>query len=181
MATKLLLVEDVLNLGRSGDIVSVKGGYARNFLLPNKLALIADSNALRRQAALQEARKQKAIVDKKDSEELAKKLENVVILAEVKVDPEGHMYGSVGAQNIVELLEQQHQYQLDKHFIQLKHPIRARGIHTIELKLKEGIQGKITLKIFAEGTSPDDLEAIAAIEAAKAEEIPVIQEIPAEE
>ena len=74
-ATKLLLVEDVEDLGRSGEIVSVKPGYARNKLLPSGAAVLADKKALRMQAKLQEERAQKAISDKADAEKLKAQIE----------------------------------------------------------------------------------------------------------
>ena len=150
MAIKLLLVEDVEDLGRSGDLVSVKEGYSRNFLLPRGLAVIADKNAVRRQAALQESRKMKAIEDRKDAEIIAKKLEPITIHFIEKVDPEGHMYGSVSAHDICNQLEAEHNIEIEKRYVQLKHPIKELGIHKVELKLKESVPGIITLKISAE-------------------------------
>jgi large subunit ribosomal protein L9 len=163
MAKKLLLIEDVNDLGRSGDIVSVKEGYARNFLLPRGYAVTADKNAIRRQAALQEARRLRAIEDKNDAEELAKRLEAITITAIVKVDPEGNMYGSVGSHEIIKLLEEQHKFDLEKRYIQLKHPLKELGVHRIELKLKEAVPSSLTLKIVPE----DQIEEIEAIEKAK--------------
>ena len=104
MANKLLLLEDVEALGRSGDIVGVKPGYARNFLLPQGLAIIADKRALRMQARLQEERRNRAIVDRKESEELAAKLEGQNLTTIVKVDHDGHMYGSVNVADVADLL-----------------------------------------------------------------------------
>lgn len=163
MAIKLLLVEDVEDLGRSGDLVSVREGYSRNFLLPRGMAVIADKNAIRRQAALQEARTLRAIEDKKDAESLAAKLEPIVIHSVVKVDPEGHMYGSVTSGDICKQLEKEYGIEIEKRFVQMKHPIKDLGIHKIELKLKEGVPANITLKI-----SPENMDfELKAIEEAK--------------
>src|SRR5262245_8691147 len=97
MATKLLLIEDVEDLGRSGDVVSVKPGYARNFLLPRGHAVRADQHALRMQTRLQEERQKRAILEKQEAEKTAAALEGVTLSTIVKVDHEGHMYGSVSA------------------------------------------------------------------------------------
>lgn len=164
MATKLLLIEDVEDLGRSGDIVSVKEGYARNFLLPRGVAVIADKNAIRRQAALKEARLLKAIEDKKEAEVLAKRFDGLNITAIVKVDPEGHMYGSVTAAEIVKLIEDEHKIALEKRYVQLKHPIKELGVHRIDLKLKEGVPAAITLKI-----APENFQETEAAEQAKSD------------
>src|SRR5436305_13818580 len=132
MAIKLLLIEDIEDLGRSGDLVSVRHGYSRNFLIPRGLAVIADKNAVRRQSALQEARRLKAIEDKKDAEVLAKQLEPVTIHAIVKVDPEGHMYVSFTVADICRQLEIEHGIEIEKRFIQLKHPIKDLGVHKVD-------------------------------------------------
>lgn len=150
MANKFLLIEDVEALGRSGDIVSVKPGYARNYLLPQGFAVIADKNALRMQAKLQEERLQKAAEDKKDSEALAARLEGLTISKVVKVDHDGHMYGSVTATDIAHLLKDEHGIEIEKRAVQLKHPVKEVGVFTVQLKLKEGISSSITLKVAPE-------------------------------
>lgn len=150
MATKLLLVDDVFKLGRKGEIVSVKPGYARNFLIPQGKALIADKRTVRMQERLEEERQKQAVIDKKDSEEFAKKLEGVSIEIIVKVDPEGHMYGSVTVLDIVKHLEEQKGIVLDKHWVQLAHPIKEIGVSTVELKLKEDVPAEFKVKVVPE-------------------------------
>lgn len=150
MATKLLLIQDVEDLGRSGDLVNVKPGYARNFLIPQQFAVVADKRTLKMQARLQEERKQKAIEDKAESEAIAQKMEGMVIETHVKVDHDGHMYGSVSQADIVRLLQEQHKLELEKRNILLKHPIKEVGVVELEIKLKEGIRSKVTLKVVPE-------------------------------
>lgn len=147
MANKLLLLEDVEALGRSGDIVGVKPGYARNFLLPQGLAIVADKKALRMQAKLQEERQKKAVVDRKESEDLAEKIEGQNITTIVKVDHDGNMYGSVSSSDVADLLGEKMAIHLEKRSIQLKHAIKAIGVHTIHVKLKEGVQATFNLTI----------------------------------
>lgn len=155
MATKLLLIHDVEDLGRSGDIVNVKPGFARNYLLPNGAAVIADRNALRRQARLKEERLKKAAEDKKEAEKQSEAIANVTIETVVKVDHDGHMYGSVTAADIVHLLQTQASIGVDKRSVQLKHAIKEVGVHTIHLKLKEGVQSTFTLKIVPEESTKE--------------------------
>lgn len=150
MANKLLLLDDVEALGRSGDIVSVRPGFARNFLLPRGLARIADKNALRMQTRLKEERSKKAILDKKESEDHAEKIKDLTVMTVVKVDHDGHMYGSVSAADVVRLLEEQSSVVLEKRAIQLPHAIKEVGVHTIKVKLKEGIATSFVLKIVPE-------------------------------
>lgn len=150
MATKLLLIEDVEDLGRSGDIVSVRPGYARNFLLPQQLALVADKSALRMQTRLQEERRKKAVEDKKESEQQAALIEGKTLTTIVKVDHDGHMYGSVSATDIIHLMQEQEGIALEKRSVQLKHSIKETGVQEIQVKLKEGITATFTLKIVPE-------------------------------
>lgn len=153
MRNQLLLIEDVEDLGRSGDIVSVKPGYSRNFLLPKKKAVIADKFTLRMQAKLKAERAKQAEIDRGEAEELAKKIDGMVLTIEVKVDPDGHMYGSVSATDIIHLFEKE-QVKLERRNIVLTHPIKTLGNHPIQLKLKEGVPAKITLQVVGEGYVP---------------------------
>lgn len=150
MATKLLLKEDVEALGRSGDVVRVKPGYARNFLIPEGKAYIADARSLRLQAKLQEERAKRAIVDKKEAEEQSVALNVMVLTSIVKVDQEGHMYGSVSANDIAQLIEEAGRIKLEKRAVQLKQPIRALGEHKVAVRLKEGVKATITLIVQSE-------------------------------
>lgn len=150
MATKLLLIEDVEEIGRSGDIVNVKPGFARNFLLPRGMGVVADKGALRMQARLKEEREKQAIIDKQEAEKTASTIEGVTLETVVKVDHEGNMYGSVSAHDVAELLQSQANITLEKRAIGLKHAIKETGAHKITIKLKEGVTATITLKIVSE-------------------------------
>lgn len=146
MSNQLLLLDDVDQLGRSGDIVKVKPGYARNYLIPQKKAVIADKRALRMQAKLQEERSKRALVDKKEAEEQAARIQGITLVTVVKVDHEGHMYGSVSAGDIVHLFEKEG-FQFEKRHIALSHPIKTLGVHSLSLKLKEGVTASFTLQV----------------------------------
>lgn len=150
MQNQLLLIQDVEDLGRSGDVVKVKPGYARNFLLPQKKAVVADRFTLRLQSKLKEERIKQASVDKQEAELLANQLHGKVLVTEVKVDPDGHMYGSVAAIDLVRLFAEE-QIILEKKNVVLPHPIKALGEYPITLRLKEGVPAEITLHVVAEG------------------------------
>ncbi len=149
MKQKLLLLEDVDGLGRSGDLVTAKPGYIRNFLLPQKKALVANKQALKMQASLQKAREEKASVDREEALKLSAQLATCVISTEVKVDPEGHMYGSVTSLDIARLMQDKG-YSIERRHVVLPQPIKAVGSYPITLKLDEGVPGVITLEIIAE-------------------------------
>ena len=150
MATKVLLSKDVRSLGRKGEIVSVKPGYARNFLLPQGVAIAADKRALSLQEKWKLERDQQSIVDKKESEEMASRINGITIVKVVKVDHEGHMYGSVSASDIQHLVQDEAKIELEKRAIELKHAIKTTGVHPISIKLKEGVIATCNLKIMSE-------------------------------
>lgn len=150
MKQQLLLLEDVDGLGRSGDLVTAKPGFTRNFLLPQKKALLADKHTVKMQARLQEERAKKAAVDRKDAEGLAERLKEVVIKTEAKIDPDGKMYGSVTSLEIARMLQEK-EFPIERRHVQLPHPIKNLGIHTVELRLNEGVPAFFRLEIEPEG------------------------------
>lgn len=149
MKQQYLLIDDVEDVGRSGELISVKSGFARNFLLPRSKAVPASAHTLRMQAMLVEERKKKADVDRKEAEDQAAKLEGLVLKITVKVDPEGHMYGSVGTSDIIELFAKEG-ITVGKRNVGLNKPIKATGIHQMSLKLKEDVACGYSLEIIGE-------------------------------
>jgi large subunit ribosomal protein L9 len=168
MQNKLLLLEDVINLGRSGDIVTVKPGFARNFLVPQKKAVVANKFALRLQARLVEERQKKAEADRKESEAVAAQMAEVQLSTEVKVDAEGHLYGSVAVVDVMKILERA-EVIVEKNQIILPHPIKTLGEHEIQLKLKEGVVA--TLRLTVKSDKPLAEEVAPVSEEAPVEEV----------
>jgi large subunit ribosomal protein L9 len=150
MKMQLLLLEDVDNLGRSGDVVSAKRGFVRNFLIPRKKAVIANKQTLKKQAALKAEREKQAVVDRAEAEALAARLVDFVTRIDVKVDPEGHLYGSVTVLDLVNIMHGKG-FAIEKANVLLQQPIRKLGVHTIQLKLKEGVRSSFNLEIHPEG------------------------------
>ena len=153
MKQQYLLISDVEDIGRTGEVISVKPGFARNFLLPNQKAVPASQHTLRMQARLKEERSKQADVDRLEAEALAEKLQGLTLTMTVKVDPEGNMYGSVGASEILELLAREG-LEMDRRNIGLNKPIKVIGIHPLTLKLKEGVACPYTLHILGEQVNP---------------------------
>jgi len=163
MQNQLLLIKDVDSVGRSGDIVTVRPGYARNFLLPQKLAVVADKYTLKLQAKLQEERAKQAEVDTKEAALIAERIQNLELSMITKVDPDGHMYGSVSATDIIKLLENEG-ILLERKNVVLPHPLKAIGDHKVSLKLKEGIPAVLTLKIISDKPLTQKEKFVAAHE-----------------
>ncbi len=149
MKQNLLLLEDVIALGKKGEIVSVKAGYSRNFLIPQGKGMVAHKNIFRLQEKLSEERKKQSVVDRKESEELAKRLESISLSIEVKTDTNGHMYGSVTNSDLVDLFAKEG-LTIDKRFIKLVKPIKMLGKHTVLLSLKEEVEVSVSLEVLSD-------------------------------
>lgn len=149
MKNEILLIEDVEHLGRSGQIVSVKSGYARNYLLPQRKGVFTSKSALRMQAALQEKRNKQAVADKEEAMLLAAKIQGARFVINVKVDPAGHMYGSVSATDIAARLVADG-FEVNRSFVPLPHPFKELGEHSLTLRLKEGVLATIIIAIVKE-------------------------------
>ncbi len=150
MNSQLLLLEDVEYVGRKGDLVKVKAGHAHNYLIPRKKALFATKQTVLMQKRLQEERLQQAQKDRAAAELLAADISSLQVSVDVKIDAEGHMYGSVSATDIVRLLGEKG-ISVSKSSIALSHPIKTLGAHAISIKLKEGVLAKLNLHVLAEG------------------------------
>ncbi len=161
MKQQLLLLQDVEALGQKGDVVSARPGYVRNFLIPQGFAVVATPNMLRKRERLREERAKQAIIDRGEAEELAKQVESLILETRVKVDPEGHMYGSVSAHDVADLY-QKNGLPVEKRYVQLPRPIKATGVHKIPLKLKEGVTATCTLHIIPEGAVNLGVENVVA-------------------
>lgn len=144
-----LLLEDVDGLGRSGDLITAKPGFVNNYLEPQGKAVRADRRTLRMQARLQEERAKQAEIDKKIALEIADKVKELVLETRVKVDSEGHMYGSVAAADIEALLNEKG-LEVEKKQIRISHPIKTTGVHSVPLKLKEGVEALVKIKVMTE-------------------------------
>jgi len=131
---KVVLCQDVPPLGMRGDIVTVKSGHARNFLLPKGLAVVETDENIRRieRERLKFLAQEKA--RKKDLELLKEKLAETSCTIEAKASEEGHLYGSVNSQMIVEALQREN-FDVDPRWVQLEKPIKELGVYEISLRL----------------------------------------------
>lgn len=147
---KVILLSDVHGSGKAGDIVDVSDGYARNMLIPRKLAVEAtpqNVNRLEREKAQIEARRAK---EKAAAEELKKKLETLTIRIEAKAGENGKVFGSITSMDIVNAVKTQFDIELDKKKIQMPAPIKTTGAASVEVKLYPEVSGKLNLMIVAE-------------------------------
>jgi large subunit ribosomal protein L9 len=134
MHMNVILTENIDRLGDSGEVVDVKGGYARNYLLPRGLALAANRSNM---AVYEEARRQKEAQSnkaKRDAEGVAKTLVKASCTVAVAVGDEDRIFGSVTAQQIADLLREQG-FDIDRRNVQLEEPIRALGVYDVPVRL----------------------------------------------
>lgn len=139
---KIILRDDVENVGRVGEVVTVKDGYARNFLIPRKLAIPASPGNLR---AIDQVKLQKDQRDKKrlkEADRIKLALEKVSCTAEVQVGEEDKVFGSVTSGNIAELLKEQG-FTIDRRDILLDEPLKALGVYTVDIKVDRDVIAKV--------------------------------------
>ena len=139
---KVILRKDYQDLGSAGETINVKAGFARNFLIPKGVALIATpENEKRYQKEIKQLNWKKEL-DKKRAEKLAKDLENISCTITVQVGEEDKLFGSVTTQNIAEALESLG-HNIDKRKILLDEPIKSLGIYSVPIKLYPDVEAKV--------------------------------------
>ena len=146
---EVILREDVSNLGKSGELVKVKPGYARNYLLPRGLAYEATEGNKKRILAEAKARVTRQAAEKAEAEAFASKLNALAIRIAAKAGEENRLFGSITAQDIADALAQAGQ-PVDKRKIELEHPIKTLGFHAVPVRVHHEVQAEIKLTVVAE-------------------------------
>lgn len=147
---KVILLEDVKSLGKKGEIVNVSDGYARNFVLPKKLGVEANS------ANMNDLKLQKANADKvaqeqlEAAQELAKVLETKEVVVKMKSGEGGRTFGSISSKEIATAAKEQCGLELDKKKIQLPEAIKSLGVYEVNIKLHTKVTGKLKVKVIEE-------------------------------
>lgn len=142
---KVILTADVKGQGKKDQLVEVSDGYARNFLLPRKLAIPADSKAMNEMKNREAAKQHKIDVERANAREIAEKLTAVVLKIRMGAGADGRLYGSVTSKEIAEKLESEHGIAVDKRKIALANPIKAYGSYELDVRLYTDVTGKIHL------------------------------------
>lgn len=147
---KVILLENVKGVGKKDEIINANDGYARNFLFPKNLAIEANSTNLSKLKSKQDSASFKKSEEKKNAEEMKEKLSKIVLKIKVKAGENGKIFGGVTAKEISEQLKKQYNYNIDKKKIDIKETIKTIGMFTIDLKLFEGVVGKLKIHIIGE-------------------------------
>ena len=143
---KVILKQDVKGHGKAGDLVSVSDGYARNFLFPRNLAIVADAQAMNEFRNKEESVKYHAAVEKQKAENAAALLKGQGLTLHAKAGQSGKLFGSVTSKEVAEELNRRFSLQLDKRKIVMD-DIKAFGAYPVEIKLHPGVVAKITVTV----------------------------------
>ncbi len=150
MPMKLILREDVPNLGKSGDLVSVKPGFGRNYLLPRKLAVLANESNVKQLQHDREVISAQQAKQRGAAQSQAQKLEAVVVRIRRKVGEQDKLFGSVTSLDIAEALATQG-LKVDRRAIHLAEPIKTTGKHAVEIRLHREVTSTIHVEVSPEG------------------------------
>jgi large subunit ribosomal protein L9 len=146
---EVILREDIKTLGKAGEMVRVKPGYARNYLLPQGLAYEATEGNKKRIAAESKARNVKHEAEKKEATALAGSLGALTVTISGKAGEGDRLFGSITASDIADGLAAQG-HKIDKRKIELDHPIKSLGAHTVMLRLHPEVQAEIRVSVVPE-------------------------------
>ncbi len=146
---KVILKADVKNIGQIGDVITVKDGFARNFLIPKGLAIEANLKNIK--SLEHEKRKIEEIAKKAKaaSENLLSKIAGLNLIIKAKAGEEGKLFGSITAMDISEALKKEG-FEVDKRKIQLEEPIKRLGDYTVNIKIHQDVSAKLNINVIAE-------------------------------
>jgi large subunit ribosomal protein L9 len=144
---KVILLQNVKGLGKKDEMVEASDGYARNYLLPKKLAIVADNKAQNELRGKESSRQHKIDEEIKAAKETAARLEGTVVKIRSASGADGRLYGAVTAKDIAEALERDHGIKVDKRKLELPDVIKTYGTFSVTVKLYTDITGKFTVVV----------------------------------
>ena len=154
---ELLLLKPVENLGIEGDTVSVKSGYARNYLLPRGMAIPVTRANRKQIEALRDRAEKRQASELESAQALAEKLEAIQIVFAVKTGPGGKMFGSVTAQDLIDRIKE-HGIDLDKKQVSLYTPVKSLGKHTTRIRLHPEVSVQFEFEVVSENPIEEETE-----------------------
>jgi large subunit ribosomal protein L9 len=143
---KVILKADVPRIGKKGEILEVKEGYARNFLIPNKLALEASGGVMKQVEETKKAEERRKSKEKEEAEALAAKIKGITITLRHKAGDEGRLFGSITSAEIVEALKEKG-FDIDKKQVHLDDHIRLVGKHDVKIKLHTEVMASLHVEV----------------------------------
>ena len=147
---KVILLDNIKGVGKKDEIINASDGYARNYLLPKKLAVEANAENMSKLNNKKESANYKKDQEKQQAEELAKKLKGIMLKIKVKAGENGKIFGGVTSKEISENLKSQYNFVVDKKKIELKDTIKTLGSFNVSIKLFEGITADLRVEVISE-------------------------------
>ena len=160
--TELILTENIPGLGAEADVVKVRRGYARNYLLPRKMAYEVTPATLRKLNALKQKRAEREASELNEAQELARRIGKTRFVFTLETGETGKAFGSVTAQDIVNRLKNEVGVEIDRHKIVLERPIKDTGDHEVTIKLHHDITAQFSFLVKAAEESKPETESSAA-------------------
>lgn len=146
---KVILTSDVKPLGTRGAVVDVKDGYANNYLLPQRLAVIATPGAVKQHEQQQHAKKRKQAEEVANAQDVADKLEGMTLRVNAKAGGNGRLFGTVTNASVAEAIHEQLGVTIDRHKIEMKDGIKALGTYPVEIRLGSNVIAKSSIQVVA--------------------------------
>ena len=147
---KVILKSDIKGVGKKDEVINASDGYARNFLFPKNLAVEANNENMSKLKAKQDSKAYKKSQEKEEAEKIVDKLSKILVNIKVKAGENGKIFGGVSSKEIAENLETQYQIKVDKKKIDLKDTIKTLGTFSVDIKLFEGVIGKVKVNVISE-------------------------------
>lgn len=144
---KVILLDNIKGVGKKDQIINAADGYARNYLLPKKLAVEANNENMSKLKAKEDSNKYKRDLEKQEAEAIAKKLKDIVLTITVKAGDNGKIFGGVTSKEISEELNKQYKIAIDKKKITMQQTIKTLCVFNVEIKLFEGVIGKLKVEV----------------------------------
>lgn len=158
---EVILTHPIIGLGAESDLVKVAAGYARNFLLPQHLAILPSEGNKRRLEALRKRRAEREAHELNAMTELAKSLGKMTLIISVKTGDDGKLFGSITNGTIADELKKQFDVALDKRKIHIEKPIKALGDHEVEMRLHHEVRTNLKVVIKSSNPLPEPVAAPA--------------------
>lgn len=146
---KVILKADIKGVGKKDEVINASDGYARNFLFPKNLAVEANNENMAKLKAKQNSIKFQKDQEREEALKIADKLSKILLKIKVKSGENGKIFGGVSAKEIAQELEKEYKIKVDKKKIELKETIKTLGMQTVEIKLFEGVIGKLKIDVMA--------------------------------
>ena len=147
---KVILKADIKGVGKKDEVINTSDGHARNYLLPKGLAVEANAENMSKLKAKQDSAKYRKNQEKEEAIKIADKLGKICLKIKVKSGENGKIFGGVSSKEIAQELEKEYKIVVDKKKIDLKETIKTLGMRTVEIKLFEGVVGKLKIDVISE-------------------------------